>query len=276
VEDGKAQYTKPDLTRFYSSPTTKPGMSKTVIVDDTDPSISYTGNWQLLGAISDTDHEFNNTIHRGDANDQSLSYSFYGTSITVYGPLDSPASKGLAGVTFQVDNTSPSNINSTGTLTGNLGSLTSHVVLYTSPNLVDNADGSPHKLTISVTSASSNGPYFYFDFFTVATAKDSVAENVILDDRDDSISYVPTWNKPGTSLELLSTTSQSPGTGSTATFSFTGEQPYFFLNFDTLLLELFTPISYNASLTCPLLLLHRHRRISTERPTTPDSPLKAR
>jgi hypothetical protein len=203
-------------------------MSKTVIVDDTDPSISYTGNWQLLGAISDTDHEFNNTIHRGDANDQSLSYSFYGTSITVYGPLDSPASKGLAGVTFQVDNISPSNINSTGTLTGSLGSLTSHVALYTSPNLVNNADGSPHKLTISVTSASSNGPYFYFDFFTVATAKDSEAGNVILDDRDDSISYALTWTQEGGYTEFLKTTTRSPGIGSTATVSFTGEHPYYF------------------------------------------------
>lgn len=194
-------------------------MSKTLIVDDTDSRISYNGNWQLLGALSETSHEYNGTIHRGDTNGQSISYSFSGTGISVYGSLDAPAIKGLPGVTFQVDNITPQLINSTGSLTWDIGSLTTHVQLYQSPNLVSGS----HTLTITVTNTTVNGPFFYLDFFTIATGRDSVAGHVILDDRDESIKYVPIWGQPGIPAEYLASTSQSGGNQSTATLTFNGE-----------------------------------------------------
>jgi hypothetical protein len=195
-------------------------MSKTLIVDDTDPSITYTGNWPALGTITDTSHEFNGTIHRGDTTGQSMTYTFTGTMITVYGSLDTPASKGLPQVEFKVNSIDAVQINSTGTIKYRTNALTTHQVLFTSPNLVQGT----HTITISMTgTAAANGPYFYFDFFTVKTGVDSVAGHVLLDDRDESIDYVPQWKNNGIADEYLGTTSQTPASGSTATVQFNGE-----------------------------------------------------
>jgi hypothetical protein len=192
-------------------------MTKTLIIDDTDPNISYTGNWKPLGPISDTSHEFNGTVRRGDAKDQSLSYKFNGTRITVYGSLDKPKNN-LVGVEFQVDNNNPEKINSTGTLTWQIDQLHTHLALYQSSLLSDGE----HTINIKVTNATADGPYFYFDFFTVDSNKNKVTGNVIVDDRDNSITYVPQWDSNGVPIEYMGTTTQSPKNGSTASFQFTG------------------------------------------------------
>lgn len=85
-------------------------MSKVLIVDDRDPDISYIGSWGLLGAISGS-VEYRDTLHQGNTNDQSLSYTFRGTGITVYGTLDSAATKGVPGVQFRVDGSVPKAMN---------------------------------------------------------------------------------------------------------------------------------------------------------------------
>lgn len=193
-------------------------MSKVVIIDDSDPNIAYSGNWKALATINEISREYQNTVHRGDTNGQFLSYSFTGTGISVYGSSDSPASKGLPGVEFKLDSMSPQPINATGTLTYTLGILTTHQVLYRSPDL---AFGT-HSLTVTVTDSTINGPYLYFDFLTVTTGQDSVSGQVILDDRSEAIKYVPQWNDTGIPAEYLDTASLPPTVDSYATMEFNG------------------------------------------------------
>lgn len=192
---------------------------KTVIIDDANATISYSGNWTPLGPLTDTSHEYNDTIHRGDTNGQSLSYTFSGTGISVYGSLDQPARKGLPGVEFKIDDMDPRQINSTPPLTYELDKLRTRIPLWKSPNLSDQS----HNITITVTNATENGPYFYFDFFAIETNRDSVAGRVLFDDRDDAMQYVPEWKNNGIPSEYMGTTSECPGKGSTATFTFNGK-----------------------------------------------------
>lgn len=194
--------------------------SKSLIVDDADPNISYSGDWKAIGPITDRSHEYNGTLHRGDANGQTMSYSFTGTTITVYGSLDSPSRtrKGLPGVEFQVDTLPSQQINATGSIKHNLNSLTTHQPVYQSPNLIEGT----HTITITVTNSTANGPYFYFDFFTVKTEKKSVSGQVLVDSRDESIQYVPQWARAGVPEEYMQTTNVSPGTGSFSTLNFNG------------------------------------------------------
>lgn len=194
--------------------------SKLLIIDDADPSISYSGDWKAIGPITDRSPEYSGTLRRGDTNGQSISFSFTGTSVSVYGSLDSPspAKKGLPGVEFKVDTLPAQPINSTGTIKNNLDILTSHQVIYKSPNLIEGL----HNITVTVTNSTADGPYFYFDFFTVNTERNSVSGQVLVDSRTDGIQYVPQWTRLGGANEFMSTTSQSEGTGSTATLNFNG------------------------------------------------------
>lgn len=193
-------------------------MSNKLIVDDTDTSISYSGDWKILGPLYKYSNEYNGTVHRGDTNGQSLSYTFTGTSIMVYGTLDMPATKGLAGVTFQIDSLSPQMINATGTLTNNINKTVSHTAIYKSPNLVDGT----HTLNINVTEASMDGPYFFFDFFTIETGQDSMAGHIIVDNLGGGVQYIPTFVRDGTPNDYSGTNNRSPANGSSATFSFIG------------------------------------------------------
>ena len=55
-------------------------MSTTVIVDDTDPTIHYTGNWTLGGPVTASSNEFNRTVHIASENGLGFTYEFKGTS----------------------------------------------------------------------------------------------------------------------------------------------------------------------------------------------------
>jgi hypothetical protein len=193
-------------------------MSKVLIIDDTDPSINWSGNWQTTGTITGTSHEYNSTLHRGDTIDQSFTYTFNGTGISVYGSLDTPATNGLPGVQFQVDGLETQQTNATGAITYELGRLETHQVLYKSPAL----SAGTHTIKVQVTNATTNGPYLYFDFFTIDTGLESVAGHVILDDRDETIDYFPEWIKAGVGQEYMNTTMWPPSPDSYITVKFNG------------------------------------------------------
>jgi hypothetical protein len=194
--------------------------SKVLIIDDRDPNISYYGEWKIEEAISGS-MEYNNTLHQSNANGQSLSYTFRGTNITVYGTLDTVTKNWLPGVEFRVDGSMPKPINETGSLTWSLDGTVSHQPLWTSPMLSLDT----HTITINITDTSSNGPYFYFDFFTVDTGADSASGYVIVDNWDDSIDYSSGpqgWRPAGVQTEYLNTTAWPLDAGSSAIISFTG------------------------------------------------------
>jgi hypothetical protein len=182
---------------------------------------------------------------------QSLTYTFTGIGIEVYGSLDTPATKGIPGVQFQIDRNPVETLNSTATpLTYHLDQITTHQILFQANNL----NAGQHTITISITDTTDNGPFFYFDFFTVQTGMDSVAGHVILDDKDSGISYVPQWTNPGVPDEYLGGTSQSAGTGSLATVDFNGT---FIVHFriSSTPLEFLPPYLYHTCSTVGLPLL---------------------
>ena len=54
-------------------------MTTTIIVDDTDGSITYSDGWKLAGASSLTSLEYNNTVHIGTTTGLELTFRFSGT-----------------------------------------------------------------------------------------------------------------------------------------------------------------------------------------------------
>jgi hypothetical protein len=63
-------------------------MTTTIIVDDTDPGIHYTGDWSLTGSVAAGSNEYNDTVHQGNSNDLQLSYEFNGESTFTLGLMD--------------------------------------------------------------------------------------------------------------------------------------------------------------------------------------------
>lgn len=56
-------------------------MTTTVIIDDTDSSISYSDGWTLAGVSSARSSEYNSTVHIGSSNGLELTFSFSGMAI---------------------------------------------------------------------------------------------------------------------------------------------------------------------------------------------------
>lgn len=56
-------------------------MSKVIIVDDTDPAISYSGNWATLSSVGVNTNEYNSSVHYSSASGDELSYDFYGMGV---------------------------------------------------------------------------------------------------------------------------------------------------------------------------------------------------
>jgi len=144
-----------------------------------------------------------------------------GTSISVYGTLDTPALGGSPNATFGIDGAPPVYFNASGSVElTDAYIVTSHVLLYQSPGL--NRD--THTLSVETVPASKSTTSLYIDFFTVSTGSDSASGYVIVDDRDTSIVYTGIWPDAGLPPEYLDTTRQSPndGNGGSATIRFNG------------------------------------------------------
>ncbi|KAG8765849.1 hypothetical protein FRC15_006726, partial [Serendipita sp. 397] len=89
-------------------------MVKTAIVDDTDPNIVYDQGWKAVArTYSITSNEFNSTYHHAASDGLTMRYSFRGTGITVYGTLTQPATYGIPGSTYSIDDGPPYRFNST-------------------------------------------------------------------------------------------------------------------------------------------------------------------
>ncbi|KAJ7668066.1 hypothetical protein B0H17DRAFT_843012, partial [Mycena rosella] len=103
------------------------------IVDDRNPLVQYVGAWSAAGSAI----EFDGTTTWSPQAGSTVSFTFVGTSILVYGSvgMNSPG----AGWSFAVDNTIHGSYTSP-----NLTSAIHHEPLYTSPTM---ANGS-HNLII--------------------------------------------------------------------------------------------------------------------------------
>ncbi|KAG8833630.1 hypothetical protein FRB91_010287 [Serendipita sp. 411] len=211
-------------------------MVKTAIVDDTDPNIVYGTGWtRLPRAYSELTNEFNSTLHYVSTNGATMTYTFRGTGITVYGTLSKPETYGTPGSTYSIDGGTLYRFNSTGDVvnTGDPGVTFSHIPFYRSPTL----NYGDHTIVVRVDNVDDSvARRYFFDFFTVQGVQDddnaqgSGAANgpgfTIVDDRDSRVSLSATgWatSGSGTSTDYEGTTSTTPkGRNGVATFTFTG------------------------------------------------------
>ncbi|KAH7925589.1 hypothetical protein BV22DRAFT_1046689 [Leucogyrophana mollusca] len=124
--------------------------SAPVYVDDRDPTLSYSGVWFTGTFTSD----YQNSSHGTNTAGSSVSFSFTGTQVSVYGSVDPSNSVCISSPisTYMVDNTSVTTYFALATET-----KLSNCLFFESPVL----EGGLHSLVI--TSASQNG-LFWFDY----------------------------------------------------------------------------------------------------------------
>lgn len=205
-------------------------MGRTVLIDDTDDRIVYGGvGWKILGhTFSATSNEYNRTMHYGPSPGLTMSYTFNGTRITLYGTLLSPTN--LPASTYSIDDQPRMPINATGDMphiSSSVKGPLSHVPFYTSPVLPHGQ----HTLLVNVNVESDHT--FFFDYLAVET-DDSIFGSipqdgaVVVDDRDPSIVFTGAWNDTSTLLlEYNGTSTRAPWPddrqNSTASFNFTGK-----------------------------------------------------
>ncbi|PFH49426.1 hypothetical protein AMATHDRAFT_4940 [Amanita thiersii Skay4041] len=78
-----------------------------VKVEDDDPKVQYTGNWTTGGTLFDS----NRTIHSTSSIGSEVTFSFFGSSITVFGRLpNTTVSAGYPAAVFIIDDENPATL----------------------------------------------------------------------------------------------------------------------------------------------------------------------
>ncbi|CAG8630106.1 13541_t:CDS:2 [Acaulospora colombiana] len=175
-------------------------MAKRVIVDDSHPSITYTGKWQSLQSVDSGTNEYNGTVHKTTTPGSSIQFHFHG----------------LPGVTLSLDGDTPRTLNATGNLTPAANTTSwSHVPLWS----VEDLTNGDHTATIAVDEVNKDRP-FYVDFFTARTVESGGV--VIVDDKDGNIAYEGDWTLAGSIEDYFQTIHKSTTPGAKAIFQFNG------------------------------------------------------
>lgn len=256
-------------------------MVKLAVFDDTDPSITYNGNWSVLGVLSPDRPEYNGTVHHTADNSAtaditfqgklsihltfSVSYLLFvgavevnahlyyhpsaGTGISVYGSVNAPGIYGTPGSSYVLDQNGPLRFNASGSFRPpNRNIVLSHVLLYQSSTVPDGR----HTVKITPDGLADNGRAFYIDFFTVSVADSTSVDNVVIDDGDGAVLYGGSWASEGGEFEYLSTTHRPTSSGNETTTSSAAIQ----FNGTFLAPRIFS--SFNSFDATRLTLSHRH------------------
>ncbi|KAJ7482948.1 hypothetical protein B0H11DRAFT_1807255 [Mycena galericulata] len=162
-----------------------------VIVDDHDPRVQYTPStgWTTKGKPV----EYMSTTTASTTPGNTATFSFEGTSLTVYGTVGPSKGQG-ATMSFSIDNELPT----TFTAPGSNSSTVHHEVLWDSGTL---ADGN-HTLLITQTSKVEQIFLDYFLYETTSTA----GQTIFVDDNDDSMKFSSNWALAPSSEELFQNT----------------------------------------------------------------------
>ncbi|KAJ7198103.1 hypothetical protein GGX14DRAFT_374496 [Mycena pura] len=177
------------------------------IVDERDPLLHYTGSWQDAGSAE----EFNGTTRYSTTQGSTVSFTFVGTSISVFGTVAKEPPP-QASMEFMIDNS----IQGTYTSPSDLTADVHHETLYTSPAL----SSGTHTLVITQTTALA-APVIYLDYIMYNPTSTDVGQYFI-DDRDPRIQYDPPWTFFGSDLDFQHTSQVSPSMGASFTLQFDG------------------------------------------------------
>ncbi|TFK31633.1 hypothetical protein BDQ12DRAFT_693806, partial [Crucibulum laeve] len=182
-----------------------------VVVDDTDSSINYVGDgWFQDHGSTDNSGNFGptyqHTLH-GTKSNASLSYSFSGSNIQVYGTTAIHNNSGVLDPWFECFIDGIRIDNSSFTFVEN------NWVLCQAPKPF--TDGK-HELTVNITSA---GTTFWFDDIQYVPSPDVPLDTttILIDDSDPAIVYDNQWQALG------GTSRMTTKTGGSMTFNFTGK-----------------------------------------------------
>ncbi|KAJ7133372.1 hypothetical protein C8R44DRAFT_23058 [Mycena epipterygia] len=183
------------------------------IVDDRDPLIHYTGAW--IGAGSPA--EFSSTTTVSVTEGTTASFTFVGSSITVYGTV-AAKNPPLASLSFAVDDS----ITGSYTPPSNMASDIHHEALWTSPTMSDEV----HTLIITQTAAQIAGVIF-LDYLMYNTTSTSVG-SYFIDDRDPRITYTPAWKQFEGDEDFQHTSQESTSRGDSFSLKFAGKAISFY------------------------------------------------
>ncbi|KAJ7506930.1 hypothetical protein B0H11DRAFT_2272160 [Mycena galericulata] len=180
------------------------------IVDDRHPSITYAGSWTGAGTLE----EFNTTTTFSTTQEATASFTFVGTSITVYATV-AAINPPQASLNFAIDN----NSTLTGSYTppGNMTADIHHTALWESPTLSNGT----HTLVITQTAAQAAGVIFldYFMYNTTSTEVDAY----FIDDSDPRVSYTPAWQHFVLDEDFQHTSQESTNPGDMFSLTFQGK-----------------------------------------------------
>ncbi|KAJ7439101.1 hypothetical protein FB451DRAFT_1378067 [Mycena latifolia] len=177
------------------------------IVDERDALVHYTGSWNDGGVAE----EFQSTTRWSALQGSTASFSFVGSSVTVFGTV-AAIQPPQASLTFLVDNS----IEGTYTPPADLAADVHHEVLWASPPL---GDGS-HTLVITQTAAQASGVIF-LDYIMWNTTSAAVPAYFI-DDRDARVQYKPPWQQFGSDPDFMHTSQGTTAVGDSLSLQFEG------------------------------------------------------
>ncbi|KAF9268455.1 hypothetical protein L218DRAFT_940384 [Marasmius fiardii PR-910] len=154
------------------------------VVDDSDPTIHYSSPAWLQGK---GDRLFGGTCKFSKVAGEYATFTFSGTSVTVYGSIFTIANSTM---TFQLDNGKETSYNTTAS---SMPAFAHHQVFWQSPKLNDTV----HTLLLMQRTSLTDGEDTVIcpDFFTYVPSKDAVtaSTNFLLDDQDSRVTYNGGW-----------------------------------------------------------------------------------
>ncbi|KAF7344722.1 hypothetical protein MVEN_01632900 [Mycena venus] len=181
------------------------------VVDDRDPLIQYGGSWVRGGVWL----EFGSTTMFSVTAGSTASFTFVGTSITVYGTVAAKNLNPQASWSFVIDGS----ITGTYTPPNNMTSDIHHEALWTSP--ASSLNNGSHELVITQSAAASDG-VLYLDYILYTTTSANVSAYFI-DDRDPQIKYTPAWRQFGSDLDFQHTSQATTNVGDSLSLTFEGK-----------------------------------------------------
>ncbi|KAJ6530950.1 hypothetical protein DFH09DRAFT_140911 [Mycena vulgaris] len=181
--------------------------SSVAIVDEKDALVHYAGSWNDAGSAA----EFNGTTTWSAVQGSTVSFTFVGTSIGVFGTV-AAKNPPQSSLTFLVDNS----IQGTYTPPANMLADIHHEELWASPTL---GSGS-HTLVITQSAAQALGVIF-LDYFMFNTTSTSI-KSYFIDDRDARVTYTPEWRKFIGDNDFMHTSQESTSPGDSFSLKFEG------------------------------------------------------
>lgn len=202
-------------------------MVRYAIVDDTDPRLVYTGDWRTgQTPINPKTPEYNGTVHYTNDPTATVTFSFNGRVVDVFGTIDAPATYGYPNASFVINPTdtgsSLKHMNETGAIPPieDLTVATSHIELFKT-GLMERGN---YTMTLVTDGVREGGPTFYLDFLRVLPPDGIYIDLIPVDDNDEEWDYIGDWVPGNHTGDYLYSAHETPHEGGSAELKFYGSE----------------------------------------------------